>query len=359
MPTFGHIVYGLCVLIPILYFARERFSYKLAFIFLMTNIFGPDITFLFGFIETGVHYIIGYIIVSIPLALVFSYISRFKMERSSKGFPLTIMDEGIKEISWKNAFCASAAGGISHFFIDQMFHRELEMHVFPGIDLQLQDIMEWSGDLYHTMNPIMVIGEAIVVGMIIFSLFYLRKGYKETFIVFGIGTVLSIVLMLISTEIYGGEREYAVIFCCVIYFLIPMFLLFYAARDVLDHPEEAAIPSKIPAKTRLNIISSISLLLGVIMLAYGVVALTMSDVLVDLIGDSMDVTGTQLEILGIYYGSISLILVIGSIGLFFKNRICRYMVIFSSTYFLIFAFPLGIAFFLFEKDVKALFTKAE
>ncbi|UYP45009.1 hypothetical protein NEF87_001294 [Candidatus Lokiarchaeum ossiferum] len=359
MPTFGHIVYGLCVLIPILYFARERFSYKLAFIFLMTNIFGPDITFLFGFIETGVHYIIGYIIVSIPLALVFSYISRFKMERSSKGFPLTIMDEGIKEISWKNAFCASAAGGISHFFIDQMFHRELEMHVFPGIDLQLQDIMEWSGDLYHTMNPIMVIGEAIVVGMIIFSLFYLRKGYKETFIVFGIGTVLSIVLMLISTEIYGGEREYAVIFCCVIYFLIPMFLLFYAARDVLDHPVEAAIPSKMPAKTRLNIISSISLLLGVIMLAYGVVALTMSDVLVDLIGDSMDVTGTQLEILGIYYGSISLILVIGSIGLFFKNRICRYMVIFSSTYFLIFAFPLGIAFFLFEKDVKALFVKEE
>lgn len=358
IPTLGHIFYGLCILIPILYFAREKFSYKLAFIFLANNIYGPDILFLFSFIEHPFHSILGFLIMAIPLSLVFSYCSRFSLVRSEKAFPLKLEDGGIREINWKNAYCATAAGGISHFFIDQFFHWEKTMLIWPGITITHDQMLAWSGPLYHVMDPIMVIGEAIVVIVILLSLYFFKQGWKETFKMFLIATVLSIFLMIfMSTAVYGGEREYSVIVYGTVYVLIPFFLLFYAARDMLDHPITTPEVPKVNRKTLLNVVAIISLLLGLFMTLYAFIAISMADMIVSLIGGLAVATPSQIQGLGIYYGTIALILLVGSIGLFFKIKICRYLVIAASLYFIIFGFPIAIAFFLCEKDVKTLFQK--
>ncbi len=359
-------VYGLCLLIPIIYFARERFNYKLAFIFFVANLYGPDIVYLISFIDTGVHTIVGFVIMSLFLALVFSYVSRFSLEKSEGKFPLKIEDSGIRDVSWSNAFYATAAGGFSHFFIDQFFHKELTMYIlpsfldFPGLQFTLDEMFAWSGGPYHTMNPLFAIGEIIVVVMLLLSLYYFRKGYKESLKVLVISTVLSVVLMVIvSPEINGGEREYAAVVSILMYVLIPLFLLFYAARNILDNPNKVPDNPKIERKKLLKIVAILSLLLGVIMLLYGIVAITMADMLVGLIGDLAPepYIASELQGLGIYYAIIASILVIGSIGLFFKSKICRYMAIFGSAYFIIFGFPLAITFFLNEKEVKAMFKR--
>ena len=95
------------------------------------------------------------------------------------------------------------------------------------------------------------------------------------------------------------------------------------------------------------------------MLLYGIVAITMADMLVGLIGELSLYPPSSAEIqgLGIYYGLIALILVIGSIGLFFKSKICRYMAIFGSAYYIIFGFPITITFFLNEEEIKAMFNR--
>ncbi len=361
MPTFTHVFYGLALLLPILYFARDSFSPKLAFIFLANNIFGPDLVFLFSFIDPGIHNIVGFIVTSIPLALVFSYTSRFTIETTDSHFKYHIRDTHIREINWLNAFCATAAGGISHFFIDQFYHRELDMILFPKFmpnegRLNIHTMLEWSGEAYHTMNPIMVIGEFLVVAVIVLSPFYFKKGWKETMWVYLIASALALILMLgISPEIFGGEREYAGMFGVTIYFLIPLGLLFYAARDMLDHPRTEPDVPKFPAKTRLTIITVISILTGIILLAYGVVALVMTELIVDLIGGLAVATVPQIRGLAIYYGFFGLLLTVGSIGLLFKNRVFRILTIIGATYFIIFGFPIGISFFLFEDDIRALF----
>ncbi|MHA1805012.1 MAG: hypothetical protein ACTSU4_10880 [Promethearchaeota archaeon] len=361
MPTFGHVFYGLCLLIPILYFAKDKFNYKLAFIFLANNIYGPDIVFLFSFIPMPFHSMLGFLIIAVPLSMVYSYCSRFSMQKSEEGwFPLTLVDNGIRDVNWKNAYLATAAGGFSHFFIDQFYHWEREMTLWPTLIFTHNEMLGWSGLAYHTMNPIMVIGEAIVVIVILLSLYTFREGTKETIKVFLVATALSLLLMiLISTEIYGGEREYAVIVGSTFYTLIPLGLLFYAARDILDHPRTTPDEPKINRKTLLNIVALISLLLGIFMTMYALLVIFMADTIVSLIGGLAVATPAQIQGLGYYYGTIAIILLVGSIGLFFKNKTCRYLVIMTSLYFLIFGFPIAIAFFLCEKEVKKLFEKEQ
>ena len=90
----------------------------------------------------------------------------------------------------------------------------------------------------------------IVVITILLSMYYFKKGYKETFKIFLVVTALSIFLMLVvSTAVYGGEREFGVMVHCAIYVLIPLFLLMHAARDVQDNPRIDQDVPKIPRKT--------------------------------------------------------------------------------------------------------------
>lgn len=356
MPTFTHIFYGLALLIPIMYFARDRFHYSIAVVFLINNIFGPDLAFLFSFVDPGIHSIIGFTITAIPLSLVFSYLSRFQIENEQGRYKFRIIDTRTRVLSWTDAFLVTAAGGISHFFIDQFFHRELEMNLLPSLKISLETMFEWSGEAYHTMNPIMVIGEFLVVLVLILSPFFFSKGWKETTVVFISATLVALLLMILgSTEIFGGEREYAGIFAIFIYIFIPLFLILYVARHLNEHPRTQIDTSKLSPIIRLRIIAIISTLVALAMVAYGLIALMMTDTIVDAIGGLAVVTPTQIRGLAIYYGSFGTLLLLGSLGLFFKLKIARILAIIGSAYFIIFGFPIGIAAFLFEDDIKTLF----
>jgi hypothetical protein len=102
------------------------------------------------------------------------------------------------------------------------------------------------------------------------------------------------------------------------------------------------------------------MIVGIFFLLYGTLAILISDTLAGLItsltGTSYPNTAEAVTFLGVYYASIAAVLLVGSIGLFFRSRICRYLVIAASLYFIILGFPVAIAFFLCEKDIKALFA---
>lgn len=68
MPTSGHIFYGLCLLIPLMYLMKDNFNYKVAIIFFINNLWGPDIVNLF--FVTPFHSILGFLILAIPYSLV-------------------------------------------------------------------------------------------------------------------------------------------------------------------------------------------------------------------------------------------------------------------------------------------------
>jgi len=324
----------------------------------------------FLFFDTPFHSILGFAILAIPLALVYSYSSRFSLKKSDGRFPLKFVDEETSIVNWKNAYLLTVAGGISHFFIDQFFHFEESMEIWswPDISITYDQMLAWGGPLYHVFDPLMVIGEIIVVVSILLSIYYFRKGYKETFKAFLIVSTISFIIMLLGafgidslTTIFMGDRELAVMCFGLVYILIPLFILMYVARDVEDHPIETPDKPKIERKKLLKIVATLSTILGIFFILYGILAILLVDTFAELIesltGETYANTKVAVIFLGFYYASIAAILLIGSIGLFFKNNICRYLTIAASSYFFILGFPIAIALFLCENEVKAFFRK--
>jgi hypothetical protein len=299
---------------------------------------------------------------ALPLAVFFSYFSRFSLKKSDGALPLKFVDDGISEVNYKNAYCITAAGGISHFFIDQFYHFEKEMHVWPGIDITHDQMLAWGGPEYHYITPWIIVGDIIIISYIILSLYTFMKGHKETSKLLLISTVITLSLMVfVSSSIFWAEREFGAVVHCFVYVLIPLFLLMYAARDVKDNPITTPDKPKINRKTLLKIVATISILFSLFMAAYAYFAISYADYLAELIveglgGNIAEMTVT-ITIIGYIYLTFATILLVASIGLFFKSNICRNIVIAICTYFFIFVFPFSISLFLCENDVKAMFTK--
>lgn len=358
MPYLGHIIYGFCVLIPILYFTKNdnSFNYKVAFIFLANVMFGPDLVGMFAIWE--LHSLIGFVILAIPLALFYSYSSRFSIIKSAKKFfPLKLEDDGVREVNWKNAYCLTVAGGISHLLMDHLFYPQLSMELWPGIYISQMQLMTWFGTNVQVITPLHIVENIVLASIIILSVYTFKKGYKSTSQLFLIYIGLIIGLVMVSQ----ATKEFGVIVFCVVYFLLPLFLLMYAARDVQDNPIKPSGEPKSNKKTQLNIVIIIGVILALFLIfyAYYVItsAKTLASQLVYYYPMDLDELAGTLVIIGYIYLVISVIYLFGLIGLFFKSNICRYIVIAISSYFLILAFPFAIALFLCEKDVKPLFRE--
>ena len=358
MPTFTHIFYGFCIIIPILYYTRDKFNYKVAFIFLANNFIGPDAAQIF--IGLPFHSILGFLIFAVPLSLFYTYFSRFTIKKTDTYIRLKFEDEGIREVKWRNAYLITVAGGISHFFIDQFYHYHTRMMLWPDFYITHEQMLDWGGSAYHVVDPLMLIGWAIVLATIMLSLYVFKKGYKETFKMFISVTALSIVLMLLlSINVFGAEREWGGIVHCTIYVFIPLFLLFHVARDVEENPNETPDVPKIERHKLLKIVTFISCLISAVFLVVGMIGIFSPNLiakpLADKLGEDVNAVAASIQILGVIIAFISVALLLGSIGLFFRNNTCRYIVIALYSILWIFALPYAVVLFLCEKEVKEIF----
>ena len=358
MPAFTHIFYGLCILIPIMYYTRDKFNYKVAIIFLANNYIGPDAAQIF--IGLPFHSILGFLIFAIPLSLFYTYFSRFTIKKTDSYIRLKFEDEGIREVKWRNAYLITVAGGISHFFIDQFYHWDTEMRIWPGFTISHDEMLSWGGSAYHVVDPLMLIGWAIILATIMLSLYVLKKGSKETFKMFLGVTTLSIILMILLTiNVFGAEREWGGIVHCTIYVFIPLFLLFYAARDVEENPNTTPDVPKIDRNKHITYISLVSCLISAIFLAVGLIGFLspsiIAEPLADKLGGDLNAIAASIQLLGVVIICISGALLVGTAGLFFRNNTCRYIVIALYSILWIFALPYAVALFLCEKEVKEIF----
>ncbi|MFO8018361.1 MAG: hypothetical protein R6U96_06975 [Promethearchaeia archaeon] len=363
MPWIGHIIYGLCFIIPLFYFTEDdenKFNYKVAFIFLANNFVGPDAAHIW--VGLPFHNLLGFLIFAIPLSLFYSYLSRFSLKKKTGSkFGLRFVDEEIREVNWKNSYFLCVSGGILHKFIDQFYHWDRNITFWPGLSLQHEDLLSWGGDAYHVLDPLILIGYAIVILSIVISFYCLKKGFRETFKLFiGITSLSLIVIFTIGVEAFLGEREVGVIFHSILYVLIPLSLLLYAAKDVKDNPNKESEVPKIERGLLLKIVAFISILFALILILISTIALVQTDIiaspLASKLGEEIADIRFTIRFLGSTILFISGTLVIASIGLLFKSNICRKIAIVINIIFWMLAFPVAISLFLSENNVKALFN---
>ena len=362
MPYIGHLFYGFCILIPILYFTKNdnSFNYKVAFIFFANCLWGPDIVIMLPFWQ--IHSLIGFALFAIPLSLFYSYFSRFSLIKSEKKFfPLKFEDDGIRVVNWKNAYLITVAGGFSHLLIDTLFYLPITMSLWPGVGITQTELITFWGMDAMEVNEFYTIGSAILVSIILLSLFCFKKGYKETSQLFLIAIGLTGGIVIFSQAFIGSRKELGVLLFCVIYFLIPLFFLLYAAREVQDNPIESSSEQEPNKKPRFNFVVLLSILMALYLVLYAFIVITTAESIAaqyfGMFGGNITEMRKSIVIIGYINLILSLALLIGLIGLFFKSNICRYVVIAISCYYFTIVFPLAIALFLCQKDVKVLFRK--
>ncbi|NVM53644.1 MAG: hypothetical protein HWN66_08065 [Candidatus Helarchaeota archaeon] len=359
MPGISHLVFGLMLVIPFMLFAREKFNYKVATIFVLSNWVGPDSYWAWRFIggdNFDLHALLPFLIWAIPLSLFYSYLSRFSFTKTERFF--MIVDDGRREVSLKNAYILCVAGAAFHNFIDTLFHGGFPIDLFPegspyNIDLA------WIGKWGEYMIPqgadiLIIVG---FISMIVTSLLivhFLSRSLKDLLIFLGV-----IVGFIIFTQIVLGwstftERELSATTYTLFFIFLPLLTFAYVMNDVNKNPTKPSTQF-ISSESVLKLIAVVSLILAGGFLFLGLSPLFAPSIVNSLLGGYLG--PSELLIIGLVVSVIAGIGVIGAVGLFFKNKICRNIIIFVSVLLWFFVFPFAIALVLSRSDIKNLFEK--
>ncbi|MEX2684600.1 MAG: hypothetical protein Q6373_023720 [Candidatus Sigynarchaeota archaeon] len=357
IPGFGHLIFGLAVVAGLLYITRNKMNHKVLFIFFVNNYLGPDVAHIFW--NEG-HTLGGFIFFAIPLSLFYSYLSRFSLHKTTHF--VDFVDDGKREINWKNAFYATVAGGIMHRFIDFLFHGGHYIGLIPysNWDLSLNDLNSWHTEATSSLTPWIMLNVAFIVIIITGSIATIRNGFKHTITFLGVIAGLYLAAAAAThLEVLSGENELSVFVVAGLFFLAPLLLIGHADRETQAHPIIA------PARPRLSrkvIVPLLILMFTTVIgffffVAFSAVFLTSwtRAVLVDIIGDDYFSGAGVLEGIGAALLVVTAIGLAGCIGAFFHAKWGRAIIMVVSTLTWYFVIPFGVALVLSEKDVKAWF----
>lgn len=358
MPGISHLIFGLMLVVPMMYFAKEKFNYKVAVIFVLNNWIGPDSYWPYSWIPFDMHALLGFLIWAIPLSLFYSYLTRFSILRTDRFF--TIADDGKRDVSWKNSYIVCVAGATFHNVIDTLFHGPpYGINLFPSelnlSDPNLGDINSWGTISYGYSEVLIIVGFVSMIVMSLLIIYFLRKRFKDVLVFL----FIAVALLILSQVLLGwetfSERELSATGYTFFFIFLPLMGFAYVMNHVNNNPTQPSKPlmDKEIAHTFVAIVALI--------LCGGFVFLGLSPFIAPSIPDAIIggyFSTETMQIIGIVITIIATIGTIGAVGLFFKNRICRYFVIFICILLWFFVFPFAIALFLSRNDIKEMYFKS-
>ncbi len=354
MPGIAHLLFGLMLVIPIILIAKDRFSYKVAAIFVLNNWIGPDSYWPYSYIPLDVDTVLGYIIWAIPLAFFYSYLSRFSLEKSNRFF--SFVDEKKRDVNVINAYILCVAGGICHFLIDGLFHGgpPYRFSLWKGVTFSLGEINTWGTFSLGLSEALIIVGFVAMIVASLFILYFLKKQIKTLLIFFAISVgLLFLSLYALGWEVFA-EREISVVIFMGFFIFLPLIMLGFVANDVNKNPTPLKKPILSP-KWALNIVGVVSLILTGFFLFLGLSGIIAPSIPMFIIGGYL--TAEMLLPVGIVVTVISSIGVIGAIGTFLKINLCRQISIFISLILWFFVYPIMIALVLSRDDIKEMFKR--
>lgn len=352
MPEIGHFIIAFSIIIPILYFAGDKFNYKVAAIFIITNWIGPDSAQAYGFFPIDFHYLVPYFLWAGPLALFYSYLSRFSIKRSQNFFKLK--DDGIRVISWKNSYLLCISAGLIHTISDTIFRNNLKIKFIEGFSPTIFDLHRFGFFLEIELPILQIISYIILITITLLTVYIVDKNFKDILLFFIsiIGLTLLIIFFL-GEDVVGGEYDGGVVAFSFLFIFLPLFLLFYVAKDVNINPRFETKTLNIGAKFRLKIAMILSLLVSTILLLIGILGILFPSILQEI----LDFNKGTFLILGIIFLSLGSMGVFSALGLLLRCNYCRYYMIFICLIMTIFVFPLAILLYLCQNEIKAVFVE--
>ncbi len=354
MPGLAHLVVGMFVVIPLMYMARERLHYKVALIFALNFWNGPDSFHGWSFLPLiEGHELFGYLIWAVPLALYYSYLSRFGVQKTERFFK--IVDDGKRDVSWRNSYLLCLGGGLFHEHVDNFFHMGThDIEITPWQSVPFDTFLQWGVPKTVISPDLIIIGFVVMIVVSLLMIYFLSKNVKQQLIFcLAVAGMTILFYFTIGTLYTGGELETQAIWYNFFYLFVPLACLAYVARDVFEHPTEfRSKPFPLSKEAILKMCAAFVIVFGVIFLTLSLIVLTVG---LDLVGDFFTPAG--LVFVAVFVLIISMLGIVSGIGLFLKNDYCRHLAIFFCILLYFFAFPFAISLFLCEKEVKKMFTR--
>ena len=367
MPGISHLAFGLILVIPFMLFAKEKFNYKVAAIFILNNWVGPDSYWAWKFIPFEMHALLGFMLWAIPLALFYSYLSRFSFGWSGRFF--TVVDDGKREVNLRNSYILCVAGGTLHLLLDSLFHGgSTGFHIFPsemqtffqdtfGITLvnpNLADINSWFTATYGFPDVLILFGFLSMLTVALLMLYFIRRELKVVLIF-----LFTLVAFILLSQILLGwntfhENEFAATFYTFFFIFLPLIAFAYVMNDVNKNPREPSEP-RVSGTTLLRFMAILTLIIGAGFFIVGLSPFLAPSLMAGLFVDWF--TLGDLLIIGPVVMVIAGLGVVSGVGLLLKNNYCRYYAMFLAVLLWFFVFPLAIALALSRSDVKELFEK--
>ena len=358
----GHLVFGLFLIIPImLMIPRDRFNWKIAVIFVLNNYHGPDSYWVYRFIPLNMHQIVGYLLWAILLAIYYSYLSRFSIQRTPKFF--TVVDDGKRDISWRNAYLLCVAGGITHTFIDTFFHTGHTIDLFGfewgsynlSFDITFDNLLALGNLNYHISEALIIVGFIMITAVIVLVMYFLRENFKTIFIyLFAIIGVFMLAHFTLGIEIMGTELDSIVILYTFFIFFIPLILIAFVVKDVAKNPTNLSKTKSSP-QFRLNLVILTTFILTSLFIFLGLCGIFAPEIIEEIL--SLGLANELMFGIGLIITIFASVGLIGAIGLVLRRNFGRYFVMFTCILLLFFVFPFVIFLTLNQKDIKELFTK--
>lgn len=354
MPEIGHFIIAFGIMVPILYFCKDKFNYKVAAIFIIANWIGPDSAQPFGFLPVDFHYMIPYLIWALPLALFLSYFSRFSVKRSENF--VKFVDDGKRDVSWRNAYLILVSGGLIHTAADAIFRNNLKFKFLEFIfEPKLPEIHRYGFIVDLDIPVLQLIGYVVLVTVTLLAVFIVDRKFKDILIFFFtlIG-VTTLIVFSFGERVVGGEFDVGVSFMTIIFIFIPLMLLFYVAKDVNEHPTPTPERPRIKPELGLKIVAGFSGIVTLFFLLIGTLGIVAPNIVQQLI----DFGEGAFFVIGIIFIALGALGLLGTIGLFFKLKISRYIIMYMCIFMTLFVYPLTIVLYLSQDNVKALFNKS-
>ncbi len=346
-------IYGFVLTIPILFLAKDRVSNKALVVFILNNWSGPDSFWVYSFLPFPGHSVLGFPVWALLLAFFYTYFSRFSFSLSKKG--LTITDDGVPELSYRDSYLLVVAGGLSHFFIDMLGHTDLDLNLWPSINLKIEQLHLWGATYYHTYTAWIILGFAIIIFVCLTSLSILKLEIKDILVIITVIIATVVVTSFYPGGVVWGELELSMMVIVVIYFFIPLTLLGYSLRNISNNPIKT-YKSRFTVNQKIQLLYFINIILGVLITAASLFALAEYQLLGEAFGFNGEYIRTIASIV-VFAGAFILILSV-LLPITKKNIVRRILMnIYVPMFPLIFPFAIYLLFN--EKEIIEMFHKSK
>lgn len=243
MPTITHSLIGGMMAFVLFLQSRysrseRRFGKAHVIIFTINSFIGPDLGKIsmiaadrMVLVNDAIHNIVGWILISFPLALLYFYIFN-KFNSPKKRQP---------PISLSNVLRLIIAAGIFHFSLDCL---DQTTRIFPNFDI-FPDwgisvaILSLNGITYEGLLPEVAAGFGFtelfmisIVFLVIIICFFYKKSLKSTMIVAGVYVLVILGLLItLGTDIVHDENDLGFLIYGAFFWILPLALCVWSYQE--------------------------------------------------------------------------------------------------------------------------------